>query len=402
MKTRISQRKGIIVTDTIVCQICGDEHHITLKHLQEKHPETTIDAYREQFPDAPILSERARIKLAEIAKQREKDAAMAKGVTKGKAPITDGSKRPMHEVFDIPASVKGVKSKKGDPVMISVLSDSDSNAAFVPPVDPHYIYDVETLKDVLMGLELNMNVYAVGHAGTGKSTLATQVCARTNRPVLRVQHTVNTEEAHILGQYVVKGGDTVWEPGPLQICMKHGIVYLADEYDRATPQVLSLYQPVLEGAALVTKEAPPEWRIIEPHPNFRFLATGNTNGAGDETGLYPSTALQDFANYERFTMMLEVGWLPKNQETKILVDRVGILKEDAERLVDFAADVRKRFEAGEISAPISPRALIGAAKIARFRGGKFRHGLHRAFLSRLTQVDREACDQVAQRYFGSD
>ena len=37
--------------------------------------------------------------------------------------------------------------------------------------------------------------------------------------------------------------------------MKHGWVYLADEYDFAFPQILGVYQPVLEGEALVIKEA---------------------------------------------------------------------------------------------------------------------------------------------------
>lgn len=68
--------------------------------------------------------------------------------------------------------------------------------------------------------------------------------------------------------------------------MKHGWVYLADEYDFAFPQILGVYQPVLEGEALVIKEATPEWRRITPHERFAFIGTGNTNGSGDETGLY--------------------------------------------------------------------------------------------------------------------
>ena len=36
------------------------------------------------------------------------------------------------------------------------------------------------------------------------------------------------------------------------------------------PQILGVYQPVLEGEALVIKEATPEWRRITPHERFCF------------------------------------------------------------------------------------------------------------------------------------
>jgi cobaltochelatase CobS len=181
--------------------------------------------------------------------------------------------------------------------------------------------------------------------------------------------------------------------------MKLGIAYLADEYDRSMPQVLSVYQPVLEGKALVTKEAPPEWRIIKPHPNFRFVATGNTNGAGDETGLFPSTMLQDFANYERFGLMMQITWMPEAQEIAIVAGQGRIPQEDAKQLVKFATEVRKQVDGGQMTAPISPRALINAAQIGiKFRD--YHKGLTLAYINRLAQSDAEACRQVAQRYFG--
>lgn len=234
---------------------------------------------------------------------------------------------------------------------------------------------------------------------THNTTLLEQVCARTQRPMLRVQHTANTEESHILGQWTAKGGETRFELGPLPLAMKHGWMYLADEYDFAMPSVLSVYQPVLEGKSLVIKEADAENRIIRPHPNFRFVATGNTNGAGDETGLYQGTNIQNAANYDRFAMVIQVLYMKPELEAQVLVNQARIPNEDATRIVDFANRVRESYDGNKISSTISPRTLINAAKIGQ-RRGSYRAGIGLSFTSKLSRVDREVCDGLAQRVFG--
>src|SRR5690606_28822452 len=156
----------------------------------------------------------------------------------------------------------------------------------IPDKDPSYIFDINIVKSIIMGLEMNLPILLWGHAGTGKTTALEQVCAYTGRPFVRVQHTANTEEADIEGTWRVMNGDMTFQDGPLPFCMEEGIVFCADEYDFASPMVLSLYQAVLEGKPLRIKAAN---KSVRPHPEFRFVATGNTNGAGDETGLYAGT-----------------------------------------------------------------------------------------------------------------
>jgi cobaltochelatase CobS len=216
---------------------------------------------------------------------------------------------------------------------------------------------------------------------------------------MRVQHTVNTEESHIVGQWTVKGGHTVFELGPLPLAMINGWMYSADEYDFMLPSVSSVYQAVLEGKPLMIKEADAANRIIKPHPNFRFVATGNTNGSGDETGLYQGTNIQNAANYDRFGMVIHKQYMKKAAESQILQNRVGLVKEDADKMVEFAGLVREAYDGAKISDVISPRTLIYAAKIGVKRGS-FRQGITLSFINKLSKIDREVCDGLAQRIFG--
>lgn len=396
------------MSEKINCAICGAQIHSVQLHLKTEHPEVTVDQYTAQYPEAPLFSELALKKLEEQRKERERVAAASATVhMAGTAAATATVstivpkghmlKKAFHEVFNL-GKGKAAMSTKGDPIPIGVLAEHD-HQNMVPEPSDDYVYEIDELKDVILGLELNIPCYVWGHKGSGKSDLFEQICARTNRPQLRVQHTVNTEESHIVGQWTVRGGETVFELGPLPTAMKNGWVYCADEYDFALPSVLSVYQAVLEGKSLVIKEADAANRIIKPHPNFRFVATGNTNGSGDETGLYLGTMIQNSANYDRFGVVIHKQYMKKAAESQILQNRCKLVKEDADKMVDFAALIREAYDGAKISDTVSPRTLIYAARIGVKRGS-FRKGLSLSFINKLSKIDREVADGLAQRIFG--
>ena len=287
------------------------------------------------------------------------------------------------------------KSASGRPIPVTLFKPHE-HQNMVPDRDPGFIFPIEVLKNVLMCIERNIPVYLWGHMGTGKSTVIEQACAYTNRPCVRIQHTLNTEEAHILGQWVLRGSEMTYQPGWLPLAMRNGWVYCADEYDFAVPHILSVYQPVLEGKSLIIKDGSEEWRVVKPHPNFRFAATGNTNGTGDETGLYQGTQIQNAANYERFGVVVKVEFPEPEIEKRILIARQGLSGDDADKFVKFANMIRANTD---VSMPITPRSLSRSAEIGKLRGN-FRVGLELAYVSRLSAVEREVVKQVAQRVFG--
>ena len=273
-------------------------------------------------------------------------------------------------------------------------------AALIPEPDPHHVFEPELTKAVMIALELGMTCYVFGHAGSGKTTLLQQACGRTNRPVLRVQHTDMTEESHILGQWTSRDGSTHFQLGPLPTAMIMGAAYLADEFDFGMPSVLAAYHPVMEGQPLVIKDAPPHLRFIRPHPRFRFLGTGNTNGTGDPSGLYQGTRLQNAALFSRWEITEELPYMDGTTEARVVMNRAGVSAATAARLVDFAHAVRDGHAAQTIGSTIGPRELISAARIGKLRGGNYRSALASAFSNRLTPIDKLAVDQLAQRVFG--
>lgn len=370
--------------DFITCPICDKKIHSVQIHLEKAHPELSVEEFKKRFPDSPLLSQYA----IEIIKERKK-------------PQPPEPTTPMlHTVFGFPNTEKALLSSRNHKgIPITVLEKTGTAIdSMIPELNEGYVFNPIELKRVMLGVEVNIPVYVFGHKGAGKTELIEQICARTNRPLLRVQHTANTEESQIVGQWTVKNGETVFEYGPLPLAMINGWAYLADEYDFAMPNVLSVYQAVLEGKPLMIKEAPIEQRVVKPHPNFRFFATGNSNGTGDETGLYQGVNIQNSANYDRFGIVLNKKYLSKADEMNILFKNTKLNEGDAEAYVTFANQVRKAFDAGDISDTISPRSLLFAAKLGILLADHGA-GLRLAFLNKLSQTDRLACMQFAQRQF---
>jgi cobaltochelatase CobS len=379
----------------IACKICGAKVHSIKLHLEKDHKDLnmTIADYEAKYPGEPILSDAAKRKLEEHARSR------ARGTVSAEPPKAETKVGFFHDVFGL-GRVAAALGSTGKPIPVTVIADDEVFGEMVPDLDPNYVFNLDILKTLMLGLEMNIPVYLWGHSGTGKTTIFEQIAARTNRPMLRVQHTANMEEEHIIGGWRLRDGRTVFDLGPLPMAMKFGWLYLADEYDFGRPEVTSAYQAVLEGKPLVIKEADADNRVIRPHPNFRIIATGNTNGQGDESGLYQGTTLQNAANYERFGIVEQMPYMDKKLEERLVSQQADVPLDDARKIVDFATRIRAEFDAAKIGNPISPRSLIYAARIGIIRNN-YRIGLEKAYINRLSTVDREAAAQVAQRVFAA-
>lgn len=402
--------------DLITCEICGGKTHAIKIHLKKNQcrEDITFEEYVGRYPSAPTMSQFAKDALERQLKEkadalRAQEEENAKKAAEAAQPVKESPieklanaekdkivKRDLDKIFELKGAE--AKNKAGAGIPVSCVTNP-THPDMVPKINNTYVYDINDLKNVLMGIELKLNTYVFGHKGTGKSELFEQIAARTGRPFCRVQHTANTEEAHIVGMWTVKNNEMTFELGPLALAMKYGWMFLADEYDFASPAVLSVYQAVLEGKALMIKEADAANRIIEPHPNFTFAATGNTNGTGDETGMYAGTNIQNSANYDRFGMTLEKKYMPKKQESLILQNHCGLTPDDANNMVEFASKVREAYDGNKINDTISPRALISASRIGVGRGS-FMVGVELAFLNKLSRADKETVKGLAQRVFG--
>lgn len=307
----------------------------------------------------------------------------------------------------------GVKSKSLN-FDIPTLVWKDANGVQVqhpevPAIDPHYDFDAMKVLQFLTALNRNMNPWLFGHTGTGKSTFVEQVAAHIGWPVSRINLDANLERADLVGHITLteQNGTTVstYEEGILPRAMQRPGFLLIDEIDAGRPDILFVIQRALESKGLMLTED--KGRIVQPHPLFRFSATANTRGQGDEYGMYAGTRVMNASMLDRFTAFLEFKYMSPDRESKLLQALVPSLPKDmADKMALFAKDIRAAFNKGEVLNTISPRGLtVLADTFATFTslGSKddaaFNLAINMAILNKATNDTRQKFIEIATRVF---
>ena len=153
-----------------------------------------------------------------------------------------------------------------------------------------------------------------GPTGSGKTSLLEQIAARLHWGVHAVTGHGRLELNDLLGQYMlVDGGAMKWIDGPLTLAVRLGHVLLLNEIDAIDPAELIGLNEVVEGKPLTI---PQTGAMITPHPKFRLVATGNSRGGGDQSGLYQGVLRQNLAFLDRFRL-LEVGYPEPEDEMQL-------------------------------------------------------------------------------------
>ncbi|HEX7324336.1 MAG TPA: AAA family ATPase [Rhodanobacteraceae bacterium] len=233
-------------------------------------------------------------------------------------------------------------------------------AAAYPPVNPHYVFESTLLKKMLFLLVMDgprKNVFLMGDTGVGKSSLVEQICARVGIPVFQVACSGKLRLAHLVGSYSLKEGNTVWQDGPLTRAMRHGGVFLADEITRMDHSEQMALAHVLDSGSITVPET---GEIVVAAPGFRFVATGNSGGYGDDSGAYNGERVASVAFLDRF-QKLAVDYLPPEREARLLESLAPELGDALiKRMTEFAAKIRSQFvsRGGALRVALSTRSMV--------------------------------------------
>jgi cobaltochelatase CobS len=282
------------------------------------------------------------------------------------------------------------------------------NTELVPDLDESYCFDHDTTLAILVAFAYNRRLLIQGYHGTGKSTHIEQVAARLNWPCIRINLDSHISRIDLIGQdaIVVRDGMQVTEfrEGLLPWALQNPCALVFDEYDAGRPDVMFVIQRVLEVDGKMTLLD--QNRVIHPHPAFRLLATANTIGLGDTTGLYHGTQQINQGQLDRWNLMAVLNYLTPEAELEIVASKVPAYndKKGRERIASMimVADLtRSGFMAGDISTVMSPRTVITWAENAEiFKDLAI--AFRMTFLNKCDELERPAVAEYYQRCFGED
>lgn len=351
--------------NTVICQLCGESIQGTLYgHLSDDH-RITAQEYLKKYPGAPLVA-------SDLLNQ------LQSGQSVKRTPVQAVQELRIHDV---------------------ALPKRIGTSPLVPVCDAQYQFPPETAF-LVHAVNYQENVMLVGPTGTGKSSLVMQLAAQTNTPLRRCNLNGETTVSDFLGRWTVRGKEMVYSEGILPTAMRNGDWLLLDEVDAALPQILFVLQSVLEeGGKLVLLEKDGE--VIAPHPEFRIIATANTIGNGDESGLYAGTQILNEAFKDRFATVIYLDYPDEKTETEILSKKVSKLKKaDIRKLVKCARQVREAALREECYCSFSTRRLLAFAR-KYDQLGNLSKALELTVLNKLSRDDSHVVAEIAQRHLGT-
>ena len=379
--------------ERLECEICHMYFHRLDTHVTTKH-KINPERYMEDYPDSKLRSPHA-------------EAVMVEAGRKGaKARVENREEREKSTKTEEAPPVEG-EFRFGVARLYEREGISEDGKKFIPEFDPGWVpgKDEKTaLEDLALGIQDEDNSLIVGPTGCGKSLLAMQLACALGQPMRRVNLHGDVRAADFTGEKVVdidpetKQPIVTWRDGVLPQAMRDGHWLLLDELDAATPAVLFVLQGVLEpGRSLVLLGNGGE--VVRAHSNFRVIATANTLGRGDDTGLYTGTRVLNEAFLDRFGTVIRKKYPTKDTEIKILMGRSGIDKDTATQMVTVMQRIRESAAKDEVGCTFSTRRGVAWATKAK-QYGDIRRAAAIAVLNKLEGNDRKVVEGTIQRHIG--
>ncbi|WP_105903559.1 AAA family ATPase [Vibrio gangliei] len=266
----------------------------------------------EQF--AQVL---AKTLVTEQAKANRAEAAKFLGYqgTSNKQTIEKVSANSLFEILDEPFN---------ESVNIKVRKWSLPHVA-VPSIKENYFFRKDLLVEVnaLVLQPRKYGLFLTGKKGTGKSSIIEQYCARTGLPLYQETGSSTTEYLDLFGTTLpTVSGSIKFLAGKLFTAIKEGGIYLLDEIDMMSAGELVKLNELFTADKIYVPQIE-EW--VNVHKDFRFVATGNTNGSG-LSGSYVGANVLNEAFMDRF-YVIDVPYMTKELEQKFMESVVSDIEQ---------------------------------------------------------------------------
>lgn len=285
-----------------------------------------------------------------------------------------------------------------DQIKFDRLQPTESLKAYVPELDENYYFPAWTVEFNKM-VDNGINCWLYGGTGAGKSSLVEQLCAIGQLPLIYQSFHEDLKPDQLKGGLKLVDGNTVWVDGPVTKAYREGFVLLLDEFDAFPPEVQFCLFAILDRKPLILEEN--ENEVVQPHPNFRVVATGNTQGRGDESGMYAGTNVLNRALLNRIGPWFKVDY-PSEVVYKTIIMKEGVRREVAEVMARLAKEINAGAMNGTLTETFSLRDARRISSVAELLDGDMARALQLCLLNRLSTMERGVVEEMFRRLVPSN
>ena len=229
--------------------------------------------------------------------------------------------------------------------------------AFVPASNgsaqaPFY-RDVSGESEILLAaVRSQLPVLLMGPTGCGKSRFVESMAHQLDRALITVSCNEDTSASDLIGRFIIKGGDTLWQDGPATRAVRGGCILYLDEVSEAREDVIVVLHALTDHRRALYLDRTSE-SVTAPE-TFALVASFNPGYQSVLKEMKPSTR-------QRFTA-IRFDYPAATVESEIVATESRCSPELARKLVGLAGRIRANREL-TLQETVSTRLLVHAGKL---------------------------------------
>lgn len=225
------------------------------------------------------------------------------------------------------------------------------NRAAAPPV-PAYLPQGNECEIFEAAFRHRLPLLLKGPTGCGKTRFVRHMAARLGCGLVTVACHDELSAADLVGRYLLIGGETVWQDGPLARAVRDGAVCYLDEVVEARKDTTVVLHPLTDDRRELLIEKTGE--VLSAPPGFMLVVSYNPGYQHVFKSLKPSTR-------QRF-VALTFDHPGADLETRIVVQESGLDEARVGRLVELGRRLRS-VVGHDLEEVASTRLLVHAAQL---------------------------------------
>lgn len=220
--------------------------------------------------------------------------------------------------------------------------------------EPFYLPVQDEVELFQIAYESKLPLMLKGPTGCGKTRFLSYMAFKTGLPLITIACHEDLTASDLVGRYLLDGGSTRWQDGPLSLAVRHGGICYLDEVVEARKDTTVVIHPLTDDRRVLPLEK--RGQILEASDSFMLVISYNPGY---------QTVLKDLkqSTKQRF-ITLDFDYPSASVEEEIIVHESGVDSKTAADLRKIAEKIRGLKDRG-LDEGVSTRLLIYAGVLIK-------------------------------------
>ncbi|HBC89268.1 MAG TPA: AAA family ATPase [Lentisphaeria bacterium] len=262
---------------------------------------------------------------------------------------------------------------------------------FKPRNRPNYVLQDD--EDVVFSAAFRARIPLIlkGPTGCGKTRFIENMAYRLSLPLVTVSCHEDLTAADLVGRFLFKDNETIWQDGPLTLAVRHGGICYLDEIVEARKDTTVIIHSLTDDRRMLYIDKTGE--VLRAHPDFMMVLSYNPGYQSIVKDLKHSTK-QRFASLNFTHPEVDV-------ETKIIRSETGLPEDECRKLAEMGSKIRQLKGFG-LDEGVSSRLLVYVARLMKCGLEPVKATLHAVSQTLADETAiLESVQDIAKLYFGN-